>query len=80
MNEIIEDRVLAHLETIESVYGVRIYNKPEVAQWIGDRTDNEKTALTIATALNTWVLMNTSGGSVDIPVNVLQHLHDSLSV
>jgi hypothetical protein len=55
-----EDRILAHLEIIESVYGVEILNKSRVVQWIGEITDDDKQALTIATALNTWIMMNST--------------------
>lgn len=50
-----EDCILAHLEIIESVYGVEILNKSRVVQWIEEITDDDKQALTIATALNTWI-------------------------
>lgn len=80
MKSIIEDRVTAHLGTIESVYAVNIRNKSEVASWIADRTNEEKIALTMTTALNTWVMMNAGGGSVDIPTNVLEQIHNSLTL
>jgi hypothetical protein len=80
MKSIIEDRVTAHLGTIESVYGLNIRNKSEVARWIADRTEEEKIALTMTTALNTWVMMNAGGGSVDIPTNVLEQIHSSLAL
>jgi hypothetical protein len=38
MDPVIKDRVNAHLETIEGVYGVKILNKNEVAGWISNRT------------------------------------------
>lgn len=79
MRGILEDRITAHLETIESVYGVKILNKMEVAGWISNKTDDEKTALTIATALNTWVLMNSSGGGIKIPLRTLSQIFKNLT-
>ena len=62
-----KDRILAHLEIIESVYGVEILNKSRVVQWIEEITDDDKQALTIATALNTWIMMNSTGTRLEIP-------------
>lgn len=78
MNAIIKDRVTAHLETIEAVYGVRIINKTEIAGWISEKTRDEKTALSIATALNTWVMMNSSSGDIKIPFDVMGQIHHNL--
>jgi uncharacterized protein (DUF608 family) len=78
MNDIIKDRLNAHLQTIESSYDLKIVNKIEVAEWIADKIHDEKTALTIATVLNTWVLTNNCGGKVKIPFNVLKQIHDNL--
>ncbi|MCL7414827.1 MAG: hypothetical protein M8349_02035 [ANME-2 cluster archaeon] len=78
MSSTIEDSVTAHLGMIESVYEVKIRNKSEVSRWIGDRTDEEKTALTMTMALNTWVMMNIGGVSVDIPNGVLDLIHYNL--
>lgn len=73
-----EDRILAHLEIIESVYGVEILNKSRVVQWIGEITDDDKQALTIATALNTWIMMNITGSGLEIPINVLEQIQANL--
>ncbi|MCD4815089.1 MAG: hypothetical protein K8R06_01665 [Methanosarcinales archaeon] len=73
-----EDRILAHLEIIESVYGVEILNKSRVVQWIGEITDDDKQALTIATALNTWIMMNSTGSGLEIPINVLEQIQANL--
>ena len=78
MEDIIVERLNAHLQTIESVYGVKITNKKEVAEWIADKTHDEKTALTIATVLNTWVLTNKYSGNIKIPFKVLKQIHDNL--
>jgi hypothetical protein len=80
MNPAIKDRVNSHLETIEAVYGVKILNKNEVSGWISDRTEDEKTALTIATALNTWVMMNNDSSGVKIPYNVMNLIHKNLAL
>jgi len=73
-----EDRILAHLEIIESVYGVEILNKSRVVQWIGEITDDDKQAPTIATALNTWIMMNSTGSGLEIPINVLEQIQANL--
>jgi len=73
-----EDRILAHLEIIESVYGVEILNKSRVVQWIGEITDDDKQALTIATALNTWIMMNSTGSGLEIPITVLEQIQANL--
>ena len=73
-----EDRILAHLEIIESVYGVEILNKSGVVQWIGEITDDDKQALTIATALNTWIMMNSTGSGLEIPISVLEQIQANL--
>ena len=73
-----EDRILAHLEIIESVYGVEILNKSRVVQWIGEITDDDKQALTIATALNTWIMMNSTGTGLEIPITVLEQIQANL--
>ena len=74
-----EDRILAHLEIIESVYGVEILNKSEVVQWIEEITDNDKQALTIATALNTWIMMNSNGPGLEIPITVIEQIQANLT-
>ena len=73
-----EDRILAHLEIIESVYGAEILNKSGVVQWIGEITDDDKQALTIATALNTWIMMNSTGTGLEIPITVLEQIQANL--
>lgn len=73
-----EDRILAHLDIIESVYGVEILNKSRVVQWIEEATDDDKHALTIATALNTWIMMNSTGPVLEIPINVLEQIQANL--
>jgi hypothetical protein len=73
-----EDRILAHLNIIESVYSVEILNKSRVVQWIEEATDDDKQALAIATALNTWVLMNSTGPGLEIPINVLEQIQANL--
>ena len=73
-----EDRILAHLEIIESVYGVEILNKSRVVQWIEEITDDDKQALTIATALNTWIMMNSTGTGLEIPITVLEQIQANL--
>lgn len=73
-----EDRILAHLEIIESVYGVEILNKSRVVQWTGEITDDDKQALTIATALNTWIMMNSTGSGLEIPITVLEQIQANL--
>ncbi|NOR60327.1 MAG: hypothetical protein GQ469_06835 [Methanosarcinales archaeon] len=73
-----EDRILAHLEIIESVYGVEILNKSRVVQWIGEITDDDKQALTVATALNTWIMMNSTGSGLEIPITVLEQIQANL--
>lgn len=78
MERIIKDRITAHLETIEAVYGVKITNKMEVAGWISENTQDEKDALKLATALNTWVMMNNAGRGVKIPFNVVDQIHKNL--
>ena len=80
MNPVIKDRINAHLETIEDVYGLKILNKNEVAGWISDRTIDEKTALTVATAINTWVMMNNDSSGVKIPYNVMNVIHKNLAL
>ncbi|MCK4938319.1 MAG: hypothetical protein KAR85_06915 [Methanosarcinales archaeon] len=79
MKSAVENMVTAHMGTIESVYAVNIRNKSEVARWIADRTKEEQITLTITTAMNTWVMINAGGGSVDIPVNLLDQIHNSLT-
>jgi hypothetical protein len=80
MNNIIEERLSAHIETIEVIYGIKILNKEEVIEWIANSTDDEKNALTFATSLNTWVMMNSSGGSINIPLNALKQIQDNLKL
>jgi len=75
-----EDRILAHLDIIESIYGVEILNKSRVVQWIEETTDDDKQALTIATALNTWIMMNSTGTDLEIPINVLEQIQASLII
>ena len=73
-----EDRILAHLDIIESIYGVEILNKSRVVQWIEEVTDDDKQALTITTALNTWIMMNSTGKELEIPNNVLEQIQVNL--
>lgn len=80
MSSIIEKRLISHLTTIEAVYNITINNKEEVAKWIADSISDEKNALTIATSLNTWVMMNNTGGSITIPISVVKELQDKLKI
>lgn len=80
MSSIIEERLISHLTTIETVYNITINNKEEVAKWIADSISDEKNALTIATSLNTWVMMNNTGGSITIPISVVKELQDKLKI
>ncbi|MCD4843687.1 MAG: hypothetical protein K8R25_04270 [Methanosarcinales archaeon] len=80
MNSIIEERLISHLTIIETVYSVTINNKEEVAKLIADSTSDEKNALAIATSLNTWVMMNSTGGSITIPISAVQQLQDKLKI
>jgi|LGVF01.1.fsa_nt_gb hypothetical protein len=80
MNSIIEERLISHLTIIETVYSITINNKEEVAKWIADSTSDEKNALTIATSLNTWVMMNSTDGSITIPIGAVQQLQDKLKI
>ncbi|MCK5217849.1 MAG: hypothetical protein KAJ93_08670 [Methanosarcinales archaeon] len=80
MSNIIEERLISHLTIIETVYSVIINNKEEVAKWIADSTSDEKNALTIATSLNTWVMMNSTGESITIPISTVQQLQDKLKI
>lgn len=73
-----EDRILAHLDIIESIYGVEILNKSRVLQWIEEVTDDDKQGLTITTALNTWIMMNSTGTDLEIPINVLEQIQANL--
>ncbi|MEA3295355.1 MAG: hypothetical protein U9P81_10405 [Euryarchaeota archaeon] len=80
MSSIIEERLISHLTTIETVYNITINNKEKVAKWIADSISDEKNALTIATSLNTWVMMNNTGGSITIPISVVKELQDKLKI
>ena len=80
MSSIIEERLISHLTTIETVYNITINNKEEVAKWIADSISDEKNALTIATSLNTWVMMKNTGGSITIPISVVKELQDELKI
>jgi len=80
MSSIIEERLISHLTTIETVYNITINNKEEVAKWIADSISDEKNALTIATSLNTWVMMNNTGGSITIPMGTVKELQDKLKI
>jgi len=51
-----------------------------VAKWIADSISDEKNALTIATSLNTWVMMSNTGGSITIPISVVKELQDKLKI
>ena len=73
-----EDRILAHLDIIESIYGVEILNKSRVVQCIEETTNDDKQALTIATALNTWIMMNSIGSGLEIPITVLENIQANL--
>jgi len=73
-----EGRILAHLDIIESVYGIEILNKSRIAQWIEEITDDDKQALAIATALNTWIMMNNTGPGLEIPITVLEQIQANL--
>jgi hypothetical protein len=80
MSSIIEKRLISHLTTIETVYSITINNKEEVAKWIADSISDEKNALSIATSLNTWVMMSNTGGSITIPISVVKELQDKLKI
>ena len=62
----LEDRILAHLETIERAYQITILNKDDIARWIGMEIVDEGQILPITTAMNTWIAVQDVHGMVAI--------------
>ena len=70
-----KDRARALLNVIETMYEIRITNLDAVIEAITKKTLDENKILTICTALNSWVAMNTAlRGEVEIPMEVVNEL------
>jgi hypothetical protein len=69
----IEKRARVQLMVIEQAYGLRIQNREEVARLIARRVRDLKQVLSICSALNSWVALN-SKAEVCIPLEVLEPL------
>ncbi|MFZ2070602.1 MAG: hypothetical protein WAV32_03150 [Halobacteriota archaeon] len=69
----------SQINVIERVYNIRITNLEEVIETIIEKTLDADTILTICTALNTWVAMNTPHrGAVEIPLEVVNGLMEKI--
>ncbi|HZD42653.1 MAG TPA: hypothetical protein VE134_01210 [Methanomicrobiales archaeon] len=62
----LEDHILAHLETIERAYQITILNKDDIARWIGMEIVDENQLLPITTAMNTWIAVQDVHGMIAI--------------
>jgi hypothetical protein len=63
----------AQLMAIEQIYGIKIENRDQIAQLIGEKAGDKRQVLTICTSLNSWVAAN-GGKAVVIPQEVLEPL------
>ncbi|MCZ7372411.1 MAG: hypothetical protein O8C60_01935 [Candidatus Methanoperedens sp.] len=76
MNEIVE-QAKAQMMMIEQIYGLKIINRDEVADFIASNVDNNRQVLTICSSLNSWILLNKKKGDVVIPQEVLSRLFET---
>ena len=76
MDEIFE-QANAQLMMIEQIYGLKIINRDEVADFIDSNVDNNRQALTICSSLNSWILLNKKKGDVVIPQEVLSRIFET---
>jgi hypothetical protein len=63
----------AQLMAIEQIYGIKIENRDQIAQLIGEKAGDKRQVLTICTSLNSWVATN-GQKVVAIPQDVLEPL------
>ncbi len=70
----LQERIGAHLDTIERVHEVVILNREEVVRRIADGVRDERQLLPVMTALNTWVAVEGSSGAIDVPPEVLEKI------
>ncbi|MDH7594422.1 MAG: hypothetical protein QHG99_08795 [Methanomicrobiales archaeon] len=70
------ENAIMQLEIIETMYGLTIENKEEIAHWISDMARNRREALSITTTLNTWIALSLGKGeiseNVHIPIDLME--------
>ncbi|MDD1664453.1 MAG: O-acetyl-ADP-ribose deacetylase [Methanomicrobiales archaeon] len=71
VEQILRDRIRAHLLTIERAYGIRISNITEVMDRIAAATGDDREILSIATAISSFVAMNLRPPEMEIPARFL---------
>jgi hypothetical protein len=67
----IKDQVESHLRMVEVTHQIKIVNVEEISRLIIQNIDNKNDALTVCTAINTWITVNKIQGSVIIPENLV---------
>ncbi|MDD1653595.1 MAG: hypothetical protein LUQ64_03525 [Methanomicrobiales archaeon] len=60
------DVIEAQLVTIEQAWGIRIANRAQLRDWIGDSLTDPAEILSLTTSLNTWMALNQPEGSVQV--------------
>jgi O-acetyl-ADP-ribose deacetylase (regulator of RNase III) len=65
--QVVRDRIEAHLVTIESAYGIRISNFAGVKDRVAGAAGDEGGILAIMTAISSYVAMNPRSPEVEIP-------------
>ena len=73
----IGEQAKAQMMMIEQIYGLKIINRDEVADFIASNVDNNRQVLTICSSLNSWILLNKKKGDVVIPQEVLSRLFET---
>jgi len=70
----LRDHAETQLMTIEAVYGIRILNRQEVADWIAGAISDREDILLASTYLNTWVALCNPSGVIEIPYETVEHI------
>jgi hypothetical protein len=60
--EVIEGQLMA----IEHAWGIRIGNRGQLAEWIGESLSDPVEILSLTTSLNTWMAFNQPVGTVQV--------------
>jgi hypothetical protein len=79
MNDI-EERAKAQLMVIEKVHDIEIENRDEVASFIARESHDLGQVLTICTALNSWIAVNSVQENIVITGDLLSMILENSAV
>ena len=62
------------LVAIEQAWGIRIANRSQLADWIGESLTDPVEILSFTTSLNTWMALNQPGRNVQVSRTLFERI------